>query len=1097
MQENRAESPPRLSARYHYQEHLQRIQRRNFEGKVFYHQPHVTSWMLEKAANTGFSNAERLVMEVYAHDRDTFPPRLGENLLVFSVLLHEEIQCGHMVHIFQRELPMSYHLQLEDLSKAYERILHDLETSHPQLPSKTGLSNYIEVIQTFEKLRWSFVPVQLHLNMNYTISHASAVLPFCYREVINDKGGTASVCLHGIQQDLVEDSALRKALEPSRNLNKEYGICYNLAVKSYMEPMKSIYEIESQAFQGIRDQQGVVQYLGEYRLQHPTIHYPSSPSHHIMLEYGEMDLDEYLAETFPPVLNEEISEFWKELFSIARTLKRIHHLQYDSSSASGQHYRGWHGDIKPDNILRVRGKYKLADFGFAKFERERNGNTKTFLLGGTRTYGAPECDLSRNVTRTPLSQTIDTWSFGCVLSSVATWVVLGSQAYENYNERRRIAIRALKNRQAKDARTSVPSCEDTFHDGKMVLPAVTEWHVYLRNSARRADTTTYRVLDLVEGHMLVPNPEKRMMMGELCERLDKIIWLSGVEYQQNLGNGTLRTIGQETLNALQELENQSHFEAVTSQRTLVEAGMEGSDGYGGRSETEAPDDKFERDNRSRKSERFEKILLAKVANRVQTFQALLGISGSPTHLPLGSHPGSGLPVPRERQQQEKTPDIRSDIINYPSVEGSSSMPPPQEKTLDVQRYTTARPEGLSLGFSGTESSRQLQGPDRDPRALEDRQEDVQISFKAAKESFEEKRHGTFEDPESAAAGARASTFGRSDMCTFTHDLPAEKASSNGQISGYKGNGQPTLFEVGGDEPALSTTAISHELAAQHRNWDGQKKSWRIIKGVPQDQRLKRFISNRDVVFVVDNAYSMLPHWENLKTTLLALAMKIGSLDKDGLDLVYTCGDTNNVNGAKGWEIPKAFEQSIDRARSIMDQQDKTNIEETLSKCFDSHSATNLGQRQTLIVLTNGLWEGSKDCDSAETEIARYVDALRKNLKKREKRWFTIQFIAFGQDQKALKRLQELDDNLHGPDGKIVEDIVDTKPWYFEDVESLILGSVHGAADLKKAADGDETYKNPPPTATARNPSPAASLTAGTNFGRKASNRVSRFLGRDP
>lgn len=116
--------------------------------------------------------------------------------------------------------------------------------------------------------------------------------------------------------------------------------CYRLAVKSYMERMKTIYEIESQAFQGIRYQQGVVQYLGEYRLQHSTIHFPTHPSYHIMLEYGEMDLDEYLADTYPPVLNEEIREFWEELFSVARTLRRIHHLQYDKRGGNRQDYRG-------------------------------------------------------------------------------------------------------------------------------------------------------------------------------------------------------------------------------------------------------------------------------------------------------------------------------------------------------------------------------------------------------------------------------------------------------------------------------------------------------------------------------------------------------------------------------------------------------------------------------------------------------------------------------------------------------------------------------------------------------------------------------------
>jgi serine/threonine protein kinase len=47
----------------------------------------------------------------------------------------------------------------------------------------------------------------------------------------------------------------------------------------------------------------------------------------------------------------------------------------------------WHGDIKPDNILRVRGEFKLADFGFTKFEKDEIGKSSTFILGGTRTYG--------------------------------------------------------------------------------------------------------------------------------------------------------------------------------------------------------------------------------------------------------------------------------------------------------------------------------------------------------------------------------------------------------------------------------------------------------------------------------------------------------------------------------------------------------------------------------------------------------------------------------------------------------------------------------------------------------------------------------------
>lgn len=85
------------------------------------------------------------------------------------------------------------------------------------------------------------------------------------------------------------------------------------------------------------------------------------------------------------------------------------------------------------------------------------------------------------------------WSFGCLLSVAATFVVLGAQGLLIYKE-----LRLLANDDMNDA----------FHDGEYVLGQVTSWHRYLREAARRTDPLTSAVLDMVDSHMLVPSTDR-------------------------------------------------------------------------------------------------------------------------------------------------------------------------------------------------------------------------------------------------------------------------------------------------------------------------------------------------------------------------------------------------------------------------------------------------------------------------------------------------------------------------------------------------------------------------------------------------------------
>lgn len=130
-----------------------------------------------------------------------------------------------------------------------------------------------------------------------------------------------------------------------------------------------------------------------------------------------------------------------------------------------------------------------------------------------------------------MKQTIDTWSFGCVLSVAATWVVLGYQGMLQFWTLRTVANGERK----KGGEQST----DRFHDGKDVLPEIKSWHRYLANHVRIGDTITAKVLNLINEDMLKADPEERLTSTKLCKELDKI--LSGAEGKRKamLQEGTL------------------------------------------------------------------------------------------------------------------------------------------------------------------------------------------------------------------------------------------------------------------------------------------------------------------------------------------------------------------------------------------------------------------------------------------------------------------------------------------------------------------------------------------------------------------------------
>lgn len=363
-----------------------------------------------------------------------------------------------------------------------------------------------------------------------------------------------------------------------------------MALKTYAAGSAEIYNWELNAYKLLRNQTGMVQYLGDYLVEEPDG--PASKTHNILLEYGEHDLDEFFANTSPPVRALEIVRFYRSMFEVAKALSRLHNLEYKHEDGFTDDFNGcvgasilecifnslmihrWHADVKPDNILRVHGEFKLADFGFAKFQQKNKGAPMAYIEGGTGTFGtyihskdffavtdaasagAPETARQRvRRTATPVTQSIDTWSYGCVLSITVTWVALGFQGILQYEALRIRAIQGLREAKKKDERQKTPTADDAFHDGSDVLPEIEEWHNYLRSVMRTSDPVSARVLDLVEEKMLRKDPRRRLSSQPLCEELDTILKKAEIEQSKAISPGETNDATKTVLEALLDFDN--------------------------------------------------------------------------------------------------------------------------------------------------------------------------------------------------------------------------------------------------------------------------------------------------------------------------------------------------------------------------------------------------------------------------------------------------------------------------------------------------------------------------------------------------------------
>ncbi|KAH7134990.1 hypothetical protein B0J11DRAFT_148979 [Dendryphion nanum] len=260
---------------------------------------------------------------------------------------------------------------------------------------------------------------------NSTGDHQSNGLSRRVKEEVSEKGGF-SIVRKFLTQPFHRTNP---HMAPSDSDHKR---CF--AIKEVRNDHIASFQREVRALSMLR-QEHLVTMLAWYSSTNPN----GSPIHSLVLEYADFDMAAFFSNIPQPTDATNVAKHWNELRDLAGGLKSIH--QVPLKGQVGRIYHGLHADIKPDNILRIGNKWKLADFGFSDFVLAEGDKPPTFkVAGGTATYSPPEA--FRPDSSHPYfapTQAFDIWCFGCVLSEFATWVVLGPRGHNC------MAIRSCQN----------------------------------------------------------------------------------------------------------------------------------------------------------------------------------------------------------------------------------------------------------------------------------------------------------------------------------------------------------------------------------------------------------------------------------------------------------------------------------------------------------------------------------------------------------------------------------------------------------------------------------------------------------------------------
>ncbi|KAG7047599.1 protein kinase domain-containing protein [Colletotrichum scovillei] len=839
------------------------------------------------------------------------PPQLQrdhyyEHLAVFYNLL--DVGAPNLIHEFWNN---NFNLLPIDRDKLRNHI-----RAPPGLPS---------FHDDFHRNQFAWCPI--HFKMDMGGPHGLGIIsPFSRKEIIMPyRGGkvpranTATLYAIDVLEELV-DPDLQKQMASAKIERQEGGACdgskgkrYRFALKQFEAAKKDHFFNERQMFRNLKNQDGMIQYIGWFKGFEPDNEGGFKEYYNIVLELAAFDFYTAIQEESPPISVAEISDFWQAMSEISGALASIHTVEID-----GREYLTWHGDIKPQNILRVNDRFKLADPGEASMQLKTTSITepqKVKSAGGTRTYAAPEkaAFLDGFSQKKPdVSQTSDVWSLGCVFSIAATYVVLGQQGVLIFNQLRREAIF-----------NATGHSSDAFHDGENVLKEVRYWHTYLREATRRTDAYTDTILNIVDNFMLVPG-ESRWPAKQIWKEFDGFFTTIKAE-RSAVPKGLHDLLQNIDLRSEQLYDQHSGIRRVDSDDTSKTPKVVPS----------LPRTDIEFESREKLLEQ----VIQPVAQRSQNR------NGSPTqsrHPSISFHPAL---------------DTRTDGQKFPREVG--------KQNVTAQQLPKA-PQKHAIDTPSTPDQPNLSLP------------------------------------------------------------PSNQSHDRNLITVWKVQRE---LEKNGLEWRPSIRSFRSLVQKQETTVRG-KSNLELL-----DQRLETEFKDRDIIYLVDNGSTMSGHWTQASNLLKVLVWRSIGYDDNGMELYFTNPDTPanaSITETKKQSVI-TFVTAMKNAEPSQSHHVKTTIVPELARIINGYTRAMTSQRpprpprkKTIIVLTDGIWEGMKMEHTIDIHLRSTFHELKDlhgdlsyvqpgksddQVDISEIRPVTIQFVQFGNHRNATERFRRLDDDM--------------------------------------------------------------------------------------